>query len=50
MRSAVIIKGRKKCFLEGKGMYFTNFTIGCRSKRVGVLIYSIGKVFFDWTH
>ena len=36
----------KIVFLEEKGMYFTNFTIGCRSKRVGVLVYSIGKGFF----
>ena len=31
-------------------MLFTNFTKGCRSKRVGVLIYYIGKGYFVIGH
>ena len=31
-------------------MFFTNFTKGCRSKRVGVLIDYIGKGYFLTGH
>ena len=31
-------------------MFFTNFTKGCRSKRVGALIYYIGKGYFLTGH
>ena len=31
-------------------MFFYNFTKGCRSKRVGVLIYYIGKGYFLTGH
>ena len=31
-------------------LYFYNFTKGCRSKRVGVLIYYIGKGYFLTGH
>ena len=34
----------------GKGIFFYNFTKGCRSKRVGVLIYYIGKGYFLTGH
>ena len=43
MRSAAIISGRKNAIFIGKGHVFYNFTKGCRSKRVGVLIYYVGK-------
>ena len=36
----------KMLFLLEKGIYFTNFTKGCRSKRVGIFIYYIGKGYF----
>ena len=50
MRSAVIILGRKKAISIGKGYVFYNFTKGYRSKRVGVLIYYIGKGYFLTGH
>ena len=34
--------GKNAIFIV-KGLFFYNFTKGCRSKRVGVLIYYIGK-------
>ena len=37
-------------FFIGKGYVFYNFTKGCRSKRVGVLIYYIGKGYFLTGH
>ena len=51
MRSAVTIQGRKTAIFVGKGyvFFFTKFTKGCISKRVGILIYYTGKgYFFDW--
>ena len=51
MCSAVIIYGRKNAIFIGKGyFFFYNFTKGCRSKRVGVLIYYIGKGYFLTGH
>ena len=44
------IKGRKNAIFVGKGYVFTNFTKGCRSKRIGVLIYYIGKGYFLTGH
>ena len=38
--------GRKNAILVGKRCVFTNLTNGCRSKRVCVLIYYIGKGYF----
>ena len=33
-----------------KGMFFTKFTKGCRSKRVGILIYYTGKGYYLTGH
>ena len=41
---------RKMLFLLEKGMFFTNFTKCCRCKRVGVIIYYIGKGYFLTGH
>ena len=46
----LIISGRKNAIFEGKGYIFYNFTKGCRSKRVCVLIYYIGKGYFLTGH
>ena len=46
VRSAVIIWGGKNAIFVEKGYVFTNFTKGCRSKRVCVLIYYIGNGYF----
>ena len=50
MRSAVITYGRKNAIFVEKGYGFYNFTKGCRSKRVCVLIYYIGKGYFLTRH
>ena len=40
----------KNAIFVEKGYVFYNFTKGCRSKRVSVLIYYIGKGFFLTGH
>ena len=39
-----------KCYFCRKGVFFYNFTKSCRSKRVCVLIYYIGKGYFLTGH
>ena len=40
----------KMLFFEGKGYVFDRFSKGCKSKRVCVLIYYIGKGYFLTGH
>ena len=51
LRSAVIIQGKKNAIFVGKGhVFFTKYTKGCRSKRVGVLIYYTRMGYFLTGH
>ena len=42
--------GKMLFFVEKGFVFFTNFTKGCRNKRVCVLIYYIGKGYFLTGH